>query len=77
MADKKVELDDLFVEELKPRATPISTVVATECCGVCNSSCREGQEPVKIPVLGADTEAEFGANLGAEPARGRTQDTDE
>ena len=39
MADKNVELDDLFVEELKPRATPISTVVATECCGVCNSSC--------------------------------------
>lgn len=58
MADTHVELDDLFVEELKPRATPISTVVATECCGVCNSSCvGDGDsDPVPPPPGGGREE---------------------
>ena len=70
MADTKVELDDLFVEELKPRATPISTVVATECCGVCNSSC----DVQTVPRPGSVPTAKTGAAPSKDAAARTLQD---
>jgi hypothetical protein len=64
MADNRIELDDLFVEELRPRATPISTVVATECCGTCNSGCEPTGDAPR--PLENDIQAEAEATAKAE-----------